>query len=126
MRYHVSESTFRQAIAQALEHAPACDYVTGPGRSGAVAAVYASHLLGLPFVPYRQHAPGRALIVDTATLSGRTLRKASRVYGGAPAIVAYREPPGVRLVFWYESEYDPAPELSLENAAHRGPGGADV
>ena len=26
--------------------------VVGPGRSGAVASVYASHILGIPFIPY--------------------------------------------------------------------------
>lgn len=101
----VSESEFRSVFCAVLEGAPACDYVTGPGRSGAVAAVYASHFLGVPFVPFKCFVPGkRALIVDTAMESGRTIRKASRVYGGAPSIVAFREPPRVR--FWYE-------ELSL-------------
>lgn len=80
--------------------------VTGPGRSGAVAAVYASHLLGVPFIPYGATAPvnlGRLLIVDTARESGRTLRKAAAKYETANpvVIVAFEEPP--RVAFWYEA-----------------------
>jgi hypothetical protein len=79
--------------------------VTGPGRSGAVAAVYASHILGVPFIPYGQPAPislGRILVIDTAIESGTTLRKAGRRYAeGNPIMLAcYHEPPRVR--FWYE------------------------
>lgn len=80
--------------------------VTGPGRSGAIAAVYASHILGVPFIPYGQKHPshlGRLLIVDTARESGATLRKAERKYiAAAPlVVVAYEEPP--RVMFWYEA-----------------------
>lgn len=80
--------------------------VTGPGRSGAIAAVYASHMLHIPFIPYGQKHPehlGRLLIVDTARESGATLRKAERKYEGCTplVIVAYEEPP--RVVFWYEA-----------------------
>lgn len=76
------------------------DYVTGPGRSGAVASVYASHYLGIPFVPYKHIINGSPLIIDTAAESGRTIRKASKVYGGADWLVIFQEPPRVR--FWYE------------------------
>ena len=81
--------------------------VTGPGRSGAVAAVYASHILGIPFIPYGATAPtklGRLLIVDTARESGRTLRKAERKYEEADPIVVviFEEPP--RVAFWYEAK----------------------
>ena len=80
--------------------------VTGPGRSGAVASVYASHILGVPFVPYRCPAPkhlGRLLIIDTARESGRTLRKAERLYKENDPIVlaVFEEPP--RVAFWYEA-----------------------
>ena len=82
-----------------LESKP--DYVVGPARSGAIAAVYASHYLGVPFVPYKSKIDGKIpLIVDTACQSGRTLRKASRYYDGAPTLFVYKEPPRVR--FWYE------------------------
>lgn len=80
--------------------------VTGPGRSGAIASVYASHILGVPFVPYKANVPshlGRLLIIDTATESGATLRKAGRWYNCSPHIIlaCYHEPP--RVAFWYES-----------------------
>ncbi len=76
-------------------------FVVGPGRSGAIASAYASHHFGVPFVPYRMATdkPG-VLVVDTARMSGRTLRKASRVYGGANTLYFFEEPPHVR--FWYE------------------------
>lgn len=86
--------------------------VTGPGRSGAIAAVYASHILSIPFIPFGQKAPldlGRLLIIDTAVESGATLRKAGRRYAnaahfnGVPLVIAlYNEPP--RVVFWYEAK----------------------
>lgn len=103
----VSEQEFKEAILAMLSDLPAVGSVTGPGRSGAVAAVYASHILGVPFIPYGQKAPlhlGRLLIIDTATESGATLRKASLRYEGAtPLVVAvYNEPP--RVAFWYEAE----------------------
>jgi len=80
--------------------------VTGPGRSGAIASVYASHILGVPFIPFGQEAPvdrGRVLVIDTAKESGRTLKKAARKYCYAKPIVLYiyNEPP--RVYFWYES-----------------------
>jgi hypothetical protein len=79
--------------------------VTGPGRSGAVAAVYASHMLGIPFIPYGARGPDhfQLLIVDTARESGRTLRKAAKRYDYANPIVvvAFEEPP--RVAFWYEA-----------------------
>ena len=79
--------------------------VVGPGRSGAIASVYASHILGVPFIPYGQPVPDSLqplLIVDTACNSGRTLRKAERRYDYIDTITifVYQEPPRVR--FWYE------------------------
>lgn len=105
----VSEAEFRARLAGMLASADLGDVgsVTGPGRSGAVAAVYASHLLGVPFIPFGSPAPahlGRVLIVDTARESGRTLRKAERRYEAARpvALAVYEEPP--RVTFWYEAE----------------------
>lgn len=104
----VSESEFRVHLTNVLHAADIIGVgsVTGPGRSGAVAAVYASHLLRVPFIPYGSAAPvhlGRLLIVDTARESGRTLRKAERRYRYADpvVVVAYEEPP--RVAFWYEA-----------------------
>jgi hypothetical protein len=101
----VSEEEFSVAIRRALAGVVAGS-VTGPGRSGAVAAVYASHILGVPFIPFGQPLPvvlGRPLIIDTATESGRTLRKAARKYQETdPLVIAvYHEPP--RVAFWYEA-----------------------
>jgi adenine/guanine phosphoribosyltransferase-like PRPP-binding protein len=80
--------------------------VTGPGRSGAVAAVYASHILGVPFIPFKATVPqhlGRLLIVDTAMESGATMRKAERFYKDVETVslVCWHEPP--RVMFWYEA-----------------------
>ncbi len=104
----ILEPEFYNSIALELAQPQYCmvGSVTGPGRSGAIAAVYASHLLGVPFIPYGQKAPlhlGRLLIIDTATESGATLRKATRRYEDAtPLVVAvYHEPP--RVAFWYEA-----------------------
>jgi hypothetical protein len=107
----ISEAEFAERMGR-LDHDLFCfhdsfpGWVTGPGRSGAIAAVYASHLLSIPFVPYGSSAPiglGSVLIVDTARQSGRTLRKAERRYEAAQPIVwvAFEEPP--RVAFWYEA-----------------------
>ena len=54
----ISEAEFAERIREALSDPQyeAAAWVTGPGRSGAVAAVYASHILHIPFVPYGQEA----------------------------------------------------------------------
>ena len=79
--------------------------VTGPGRSGAIASVYASYILGIPFVPYGTNIPDKlypVLIIDTAKKSGKTLRKAEAKYGKMRTVClwCYNEPP--RVHFWYE------------------------
>jgi len=84
--------------------------VVGPGRSGAVASVYASHMLGIPFLPYGTKCPDHLrplLVVDTARKSGATLRKAERYYGDGDTVTVwvFDEPPRVR--FWYEREAQP-------------------
>lgn len=104
----VTEEEFNNALRTALERLDLSSIgsVTGPGRSGAVASVYASHMLGIPFIPYGSRVPshlGSLLIVDTAMESGRTMRKAERRYRDAlPVLLAvYHEPP--RVYFWYEA-----------------------
>ena len=99
LRY-VEPEEFESAMCTALTGFRGFDYVTGPGRSGAIASVYASHFLGIPFVPYKRMRGERVLIVDTAIFSGRTLRKASRFYNEAPFVFAFAQPP--RVKFWYE------------------------
>lgn len=99
----VTEPEFLARLSQVLTELPLISGVTGPGRSGAIAAVYASHALGVPFVPFGAAAPsrpGRMLIIDTARSSGRTLRKAARRYDNAVVRACYEETP--RVAFWYE------------------------
>jgi hypothetical protein len=101
----VTEAEFSERIRERLRDVTVGS-VTGPGRSGAVAAVYASHILHVPFIPFKHRMPihlGRPLIIDTATESGATLRKAARFYEAhAPLVIAvYQEPP--RVAFWYEA-----------------------
>jgi adenine/guanine phosphoribosyltransferase-like PRPP-binding protein len=105
----ISESEFAARLCEVIAAAETdgVGFVTGPGRSGAIAAVYASHALHIPFIPYGATAPkhlGRALIVDTARESGATLRKAARRYEASRplVLVAFEEPP--RVAFWYEAE----------------------
>lgn len=110
----VSEPEFRRRMLSLLVTWPQDELATvgsvmGPGRSGAIAAVYVSHMLGVPFIPAGSRAPlhlGRLLLVDTARQSGRTMRKLARRYDTPHAppplvIVAFEEPPRVR--FWYEA-----------------------
>lgn len=106
----ITETEFAQKIREILcgrdlSHVGA---VTGPGRSGSVAAVYASHILGVPFIPFGSQCPDKfnLLLIDTARESGRTLRKSASWYtrrmGRAPTVIAiYEEPP--RVAFWYEA-----------------------
>ena len=99
----ITEAQFRQTLAEVLLDVSA-EAVTGPGRSGAIAAVFASYLLRIPFVPYGQPFPGTLLVIDTVSQSGKTMRKASRqCIKLAPRII----PVSVfnqaeRLHFWYE------------------------
>lgn len=100
----VTEAQFNSEIRKALIEVEA-DCVTGPGRSGAIAAVYASHILHIPFIPYGQAHPARfntMLVIDTATETGKTLRRAAKKYPRSVVMAVYREPP--RVAFWYESE----------------------
>lgn len=80
--------------------------VKGPGRSGAVAAVYASYLLGIPFIPYGQPYPGKLLVVDTVSQTGKTIRKATAKAAKAGhevvALSIYSQQE--RLHFWYEQQ----------------------
>jgi hypothetical protein len=99
----ISEKDFADKIREVLAKRTEFKAVTGPGRSGAIAAVYASYLLRIPFIPYGNPFPnGNILIIDTAINSGRTLRKATRKYGdNCYTLALYHEPP--RIHFWYET-----------------------
>lgn len=100
----IDPETFKSRLSEKLatiSDKPKC--VTGPGRSGAIASVYASHMLGIPFIPYGQSVPEHlkpVLVVDTASLTGKTMRKAVKRYETDLGVVAFQEPPRVR--FWYE------------------------
>lgn len=102
----VPEEEFRETFLKELDRVIPIqhdfEFVTGPGRSGAIASVYASHYLGVPFLPYGAKPPegSKVLVVDTASQSGRTLRKACRKYEALRFVFAYTEPP--RVKFWYE------------------------
>ena len=78
-------------------------FVTGPGRSGAIAAVYASYYLGASFVPFGQPVPnkGTILIIDTIEQSGKTLRKANKKYPDA-IVMSVRGKKPTREHFWFE------------------------
>ena len=106
----VAESPFKFSLSRSLHDLRGkFRAVIGPGRSGAVASVYASHFLGIPFVsegdwdkiPYKLSP---VLIVDTAKKTGRTMRKlASKLRGVgivSERVAIFNEPP--RWTFWYE------------------------
>lgn len=104
----ISEQEFVEELWKKLYWTPAClaNSVTGPGRSGAIAAVYTSHILGIPFLPYGSIPKSELypiLLIDTATESGKTLRKIRRKYWMVPyySMAIYAEPP--RVAFWYEA-----------------------
>lgn len=104
MRQYVSEAEFAQVIRSKLpDEKP--DYVTGPGRSGAIASVYFSHLTGVPFIPWGYKPPiGKVLVIDTSSMSGRTIRKAVNKFNNADSLVVFNTP-GIHNIFWYESDY---------------------
>ena len=77
--------------------------VMGPGRSGAIASVYASHVLHVPWIPVNGKVPEKlqpCLLIDTAQLSGRTLRKLKSRVKSNLVLSIFQEPPIVK--FWYE------------------------
>ena len=129
----VSEQEFSAAVdrmcARIRETEARFSGVTGPGRSGAISAVYVSHRLGIPFVPYKQIRSliEPILIVDTVSSSGKTLRKAANWYASRQNWTkfdcyphtesAFDSSESERHVFWYESEYQTLKER--QEAAQR-------
>lgn len=111
--YPVDEPTFRNELYDALnELEDTFQFVTGPGRSGAIASVYASHYLCIPFIPYKSGLKqiGNLLIVDTVEYTGRTLQKAQAWYEKNSSFeligntYAMNESLGHYYQFWYETE----------------------
>lgn len=105
----ISENEFREALLDRIPYYdPRPRAVTGPGRSGAIAAVYASHILGIPFIPegcVSARVPYPLLVIDTARASGATLRRATKraeQFGTVWTLAVYEEPP--RVGFWYEAK----------------------
>jgi hypothetical protein len=102
----ISEDDFHLAIRQRVEPLRGTvRSVSGPGRSGALAAVYASHLLRVPFIPHGTRVPETLqphLVIDTTAMSGRTLRKAARKMGAEHSLSVFTA--DHRLRFWYEGE----------------------
>ena len=102
----ITEDKFVSDLRGVLSHMTAdVKWVTGPGRSGAICSVYASYILGVPFVPYKHSATGLGLVIDTTSQSGKTIRKALKVYermcGSAMSLTVYNTEE--RLHFWYEN-----------------------
>ena len=101
----ITESMFQERLRECLKGVR-CDSVIGPGRSGAIASVYASHLLKVPWLPQGiTEIPlylYPVLVIDTARQSGRTLRKLAKQVGSDLMIWCFEEPP--RVKFWYERE----------------------
>lgn len=107
-----SEQEFREDFCNVLSNKTFghYDFVTGPGRSGAIAAVYASHFLNIPYVPHKAgnyEAFSRVLIVDTVEYTGKTLRKAAKWYAkrglSTHTLYTYKEYKGHYYKFWYET-----------------------
>ena len=99
----ISEQEFSSALTCQLEGLHIFRSVSGPGRSGVIAAVYASYILGIPFLPQGAPIPDNMrphLVIDTAQQTGRTLRKAAKKACTPFYFAVYSEPP--RLHFFYE------------------------
>lgn len=103
----VTEEQFRADLqAKLLSLKGSVKSVIGSGRSGAIASVYASHFLKIPWLPpttvreIPEHLKP-VLVIDTAVKTGATLRKlANKVQGSFVSVAIYNEPP--LLKFWYE------------------------
>lgn len=114
---NINESEWRSAFIASISgiDPDAFDFVTGPGRSGAVASVYASHYLGIPYKPHKAgnyDKDASVLIVDTVEYTGRTLRKAISWYQRKGLFVdtafALKETRGHYYKMWYEVQNDRA------------------
>ncbi len=103
----VLEPEFRERLSNKLSNLKMnVKSVMGPGRSGAVASVYASHFLGIPFLPSSLKSIPQALkpilIIDTAVFSGKTLAKLNRRFQpDCISLYLFKEPPIIK--FWYET-----------------------
>lgn len=79
----ITEAAFQERIEEALaDRHGKFAWVMGPGRSGAIAAIYASHILNIPWVPYGflPRAKGKGLLIDIAHTNALCLNRAVRRY----------------------------------------------
>lgn len=80
----ITESEFQDRLREALSDHEVhfARWVTGPGRSGAIAAVYASYFLNIPYVQfgYAARPEGAPLVIDI-TECRKNFRDADRLYG---------------------------------------------
>ncbi len=110
MKKYISEKEFSDRLVAVS--GVNCECVVGVGRSGAVAAVYASHALHIPFMPTIESIPSHmseVLLIDTAQLTGKTMRKAQRKLERngkkvTPVTLFYEEK--THHIFWYEAGYE--------------------
>lgn len=106
--FPVTEVLFRERLYEKLKSLTfKAKYVTGPGRSGAIASVYTSHYLHIPYVPPKVSIPkGSLLIVDTAVYTGKTIRRLKSWYERRGvevfSIAIFEEKRGKFFKFWYE------------------------
>ena len=103
----ITELEFQEALTETLKHpySHQVNSVTGAGRSGAICAVYVSHCLRIPFFPYGTEIPDNlrpTLAMDTASNTGRTLRKAMKKYNTKYSLAVFNEVECGRVKFWYE------------------------
>ena len=101
-----TEPEFSQLIKEKLKSVESLGIksVSGPGRSGAIAAVYASYILKIPFIYYGQTVPVDLrphLVIDTAKMSGRTLKRAALRMRAQYMLAVIEEKSHEH--FWYES-----------------------
>ena len=109
--FKMPERVFQRRFKEVLKGVEVeVDFVTGPGRSGAVASVYASHILGVPYKPHKcgnYSLDKRVLLVDTVKYTGKTLNKARNWYEkrGLEVVVCYGflETKGYYFKMWYET-----------------------
>lgn len=105
----VSETNFKQRMIEKMKTFNLSQYkfVTGPGRSGAIASVYVSHYYNLTFINYKSNISdefkSKVLVVDTAEKTGRTVRKAAKIYNNE--YVTFFNGAELHHIFWYEKDF---------------------
>jgi len=106
----ICANVFMKDLKTALVRVAPTEYwmVTGPGRSGAITSAFASHITGIPFMPFGHYpeipkGTRRLLIIDTSQQTGKTLRKARNRYKDYNPVAMSVYYATKRLRFWYEN-----------------------